>query len=329
MHVKWPSTRRFADVVKFMEVSNVPSMRFRPKIKLHGANAAIVFDGEKFQIQGRNHVITPEQGLFNILDELQMPTKGIISGKPFAIYGEWAGPGCAKNPDIISSIERKSFFVFAVAVFYGGITASHLSENYDVELFTDPDDIEPILQIVYGDEIPSNVYVLPWEHETVVVRAHASFYNKEIHENILNKVEKIGNLDPYVLDAFGLEGPGEGLVYFQDDAPQGKFPHIFKVKSERHDVVKRNHVKHEIVVPESVNAFLDAFVTTNRVKQIAHEQLGVDVDIRNAGKIIPAVIRDILSEGANEIESAGMDKDIGKHAPQSIRKIIFECMNDL
>ncbi|RWR13797.1 RNA ligase family protein [Paenirhodobacter populi] len=328
-HIRYPSTNRFADVAKQMRKTSVPTIRVRPKIKLHGANVAIVQNGDDVYVQSRNHVLTGgDFDMFSVVSELRLPDRR--HAQPYAIYGEWAGQGCAGEPDVISDIPERTWFPFALAIGSQGDQFDHGTVGHSKRVFiTDPQQISDFLGTIYTT-VPDNVRVLPWAGPEVEIRAFDQEHNRVLFEDIVAQVEVIGNRDPYVEAEFGLVGRGEGLVFTQvhGDYKDGNMPMFFKVKSERHDVVKRSHVHHETVLSKDVADFVQAFVTENRVRQMAAENTGGVIDVSQLGKLIPSVIRDVLAEGANEIEAGNLDtKQVGKIAPSVIRSIVIDIQS--
>ncbi|PTX47026.1 RNA ligase [Gemmobacter caeni] len=327
-HIRYPSTHRFADVVTQMIKGSVQSIRVRPKIKLHGANVGIIQNGDQVYLQSRNHVLV-EFDMFSVLSELRLPDRRF--DRSYAIYGEWAGPGCAEEADAVSDIPKRTFFPFALAI---ALTEDkkfdHNSVGHSKRSFTtDPDAISAFLSEIYT-QIPENICVLPWAGPEVEIRAYDHEHNRELHEDILAQVDAIGVEDPYVKDHFGVCGRGEGLVFTQvpGDYLDGRMPMFFKVKAAHHDPVRRTHVKHETVLSKDVAEFVHAFVTENRVRQMAAENTGGVINVSQLGKLIPSVIRDVLNEGANEIEAGNLDtKQVGKIAPSVIRSIVIDIQS--
>lgn len=324
-HIRYPSTHRFADVVTQMAKGGVQSIRVRPKIKLHGANVGIVQNGGRVYHQSRNHVLT-DFDMFGVVSELRLPDRRFY--RPYAIYGEWAGPGCAEEADAVSDIPRRTYFPFALAIARTEDDRfDHGSVGHSKRFYTtDPEAIAAFLTGIYT-KIPDNIRVLPWAWPEVEIRAHDHEHNRELHEDILSQVDAIGVEDPYVKEQFGVCGRGEGLVFTQvpGDYFDGRMPMFFKVKAAHHDPVRRTHVKHETVLSKDVADFVHAFVTENRVRQMAAENTGGVIDLSKMGVLIPAVIKDVLAEGANEIQASNLDtRQIGKVAPGVIRAIVLD-----
>lgn len=330
-HVKWPSTRRFSDMVITMKAIGLNEATFIPKIKLHGANIAIRHSKGEWSLQGRNNVLSLSDDLFSVCKELRLPTD-MSYNYDFLIYGEWAGPGCAKDPDVVGEISQKTFFPFAVACACNGVFDNESLANNEVEVFTKPAIIQDFLNNAYKGDVPENIKVLPYMTDlTVTIRAFDPDHNKREFERVMSAVAQIGKSDPYIKEVFGIDGRGEGMVYIQDvmEVPAGKMPMLFKVKTEHHDVVKRAAVKHEVVIPEGVAEFVENFFTRQRVEQMAFENGNLEICLKNAGPLIKFTIQDALKEGANEIEVGNLNtKDIGRMAPDAIRRIIVNVQNE-
>lgn len=328
-HVKYPSTPRFADVVVTMKESNLNAIWVRPKIKLHGANVGIVRSGGQTYLQSRRLILGPDRDMMNVVSELKLPD--IDCDKPYVIYGEWAGPECAQvtdTPDAVALIPQRTFFVFSIATFCGSgdqfVTDSIGDPSAEARFVVEPEDIRIFLSQIYSS-VPDNVRVLPWAGEAVEMRSYDPEHNKAVFQGMQKAVSAIAEEDPYIKSEFGVVSHGEGLVYMQTapKVPAKRLPLFFKMKTHHHDVLQRTYVRHEVVIPEDVKAFAEAFITENRIRQMADENTGGEISFKVMRKLIPAVIRDVLKEGRNEIDAGGLDiSTLGKTAPDLIKRIV-------
>lgn len=190
--IPWPKIGKFSDSVATARRAgeNLPTI-WACKIKLHGTNAAVCIapDGKLVSAQSRSRIITPQSDN-NGFAEWAYTQKWFAHGAKHNIYvfGEWCGPGvqatcsCNKTP-------RKVFYPFAV-----------VADDAAKSMYVAPFIIRAYLPID-NDRIK----VLPWYSTDISVDELACF-NSE--------VEAIGKSDPYILKEFGIDGQGEGLVFY-------------------------------------------------------------------------------------------------------------------
>lgn len=322
--VKWKSIGKFPDVVKLAGKTGVSSIIFKSKIKLHGTNAAIQFDGKgEIKAQKRSDFITPQNdnaGFASYVESLDIVSH---PNSPMILYGEWAGPGVQKG-DAVSMIDEKHFFVFSV---------------YSVEhdsYITEPHSIESVIVGAFGEDyIDKNIRVLPWYDD---VYEDVKFDFGKDPQNFLNSlVNEVDNTiskeDPYIKEEFGVSGPGEGLVVypiFVNNKDYHKLDFVFKVKTEAHSVQKqknRKNVGYE--KPEGVDEFIGTFFTEARFEQMLNE-IGGEAIPKKTGEFLKAVMSDVHKESKNEIELADFEwKDVPKYAAPTVKKWWFDKCNEI
>lgn len=326
--IKWRSIDKFSDAYIKAQKYGVRDLMFRPKIKLHGTNAAIQIKDGKTYAQKRTDFITVVNDNCGFA---QFETTLVTVNPEFdlVIYGEWAGPGVQKT-DAVCGIPQKAFFVFAIL---------DLARN---KMIYEPDMIKPIIEEVYGENHEEQrVFVLPWYDETFdLVNMTDQKDCQDFIDHVMKEVDEvIGECDPYIKKTFGIEGPGEGLVFY---ASHGSFidgtelPHellssyMFKAKTEIHSVQKtkeRNHVAPER--PEGVDDFIEMFFTEQRFEQML-EQIGGVADRAKTGEFLKAVMSDVHKESANEIELASFEwKDVPKYAVPRVKQWWFRKCDEL
>ena len=141
-------------------------------------------------------------------------------------------------------------------------------------------------------------------------------------------VEDVEACDPFVKQEFGIEGTGEGLVFFPmiDGVPFIKRRHfsnlIFKAKGEKHKVIKqRNAVQIDPEVMESISEFVEKTVTVARMEQAARE-IGPDrgYNMKKIGPFIAWVGQDVKRETVDELEASELTwKDVQKRVTLQAR----------
>jgi len=190
--IPWPKIGKFSDAVATARRlgEDLPTI-WACKIKLHGTNAAVCVspDGELLSAQSRSRVINPSSDN-NGFAEWAYTQKWFAHGAKHNVYvfGEWAGPGvqatcaCNKTP-------QKVFYPFAV------VLDDEAKSMY----------VAPFIIRAYLPQDNARIKVLPWYSTDLQTEALAGF-NEE--------VEAIGKSDPYILKEFGIDGQGEGLVFY-------------------------------------------------------------------------------------------------------------------
>lgn len=309
--IKFPSIKDFANATYHLKKDGVGEVYYRAKIKLHGTNAAIRREGDKLVAQSRTRVIDSscDNAGFASFVEFLDPA---IFPEGFTFYGEWAGKGIQKN-DAITKIADKKFFIFAVAC---------PSTDYEVAEFrTSPHEIEALM----GEHDHKQIVILPNYHG-IRLSVNDDILEKTANE-ISDNVEEIGQSDPYVKSVFGIDGPGEGLVYvpvmYQDR--NGVVERIvrrnvyskyaFKAKCESHRVKKtKAAATRKVEVPENVKAFVDVFVTDQRVNQAVTESCEGVYSLSNIPKFLAWIGPDVKKESEVELQKMGLEwKDVSKH----------------
>lgn len=300
-----------------------PEFTLRPKIKLHGMNSGFGVSPEHVWAQGRTEILSkknPLAGAFPVLTSLaekfaQTQKELRESGWTATVMGEWAGQGVQRK-DAITQIGKKMFFPFGITLQGPDFVSSpddRRSERRQMKIITDPAAIQKFLG--FTDE---RMMIIPWAGPAVTFNAEDTTSLEAALDQINALSEEIGVCDPFVRDTFGVEGPGEGLVYVLDSGEgtinyQTYADYIFKAKAERHRVkISEKAAKIHAEIPEDVHAFVDAFVTENRMEQMLHDKLGGDTDKKRTGDFVAAVIADVLKESVPERAAMNVtDKAIG------------------
>jgi phage pi2 protein 07 len=314
---KLPEFHKFTDIESFHNVlkdrgkneflSAIPECEYLPKIKLHGTNAGIHITGDGVFPQKRSEFISLEKDNFGFAlwvkqneqefyDIALLPThdRG-YNFHELIIYGEWAGPGVQKGV-AISQIPQKSFFVFCVDFINNRGVKFH---------FIDP--------LTISTWVPSieRLYVLPWEIDVetpMKVNFNSPGSIADFVEKVNSQVEDIEkNGDPYVKREFGIEGPGEGYVYYPN-MNENMTRFLFKAKGEEHRVNKaKTAIQIDPDVLRSQQAFADKFVTEARCLQAVHEACAGEYDPKKTGDFLKWVMRDILKESEDELVASNLE----------------------
>lgn len=232
--IKWPDIESLHNVVRGMrkyEGANpdfkFPVVTYRGKVKLDGTNAAVRItrpgsDGfAKITAQSRTQDISISNdncGFARFVEERRdmfiAAVKDLFEDFPplleVIIYGEWAGKGIQKGTSV-STVDGKYFCVFAVQEVCG--------QNFDNTrnfLHTELDDFPGALS--YDLPVIGGVRYLGWEGPTFVVDFGSETSLRNFSEKVEAEVLRIEGCDPWVKTLFGVEGVGEGLVYYPTQA---------------------------------------------------------------------------------------------------------------
>lgn len=323
----WPEIGNFHNLRKYLKqfpevLEGYGKMRYFAKIKLDGTNAAVVVTPDKeVGAQSRGKIITPtddNMGFARWVDsQKEYWEKLSYSGGDLIIFGEWSGKGIQKNV-AVSQISKKIFAVFSL-VFRE--PDGHIACTFD------PIEIKKTL----GD-IP-DVYVIPWFSQqdenfstTVDWLGTAEDLQPEL-DRINQAVLEVEACDPWVKENFGVEGIGEGLVFY----PLGTFidswekfsTYLFKAKGEKHKTVKQSApAQADAEAANSAKEFAELVLTEARLEQGALEAWktltsttplpeGVSyvVDLKLMGKFLKWIEADVKKETPAELAASHLTWD--------------------
>jgi len=335
--VKFPKITAFKNVCYYhVDVENAPKVTYGAKIKLHGTNAGIrVSVHGNVTAQKRTTDITSEDdnaGFAAWVDACKEPWKDAVrknesvSEMTVIVYGEWIGPGVMGGPEATSKIPKKSFFVFGVQAGNSYITCP--------------------IRIAEFVPTQDDVFVIPWFFSPEKLEMSIDFDKPEtltaISEIINVAVDEIGVEDPYIKDAFGISGPGEGLVLtpyrIDGDAVSGEISlrrtsdFIFKAKTEKHRAKKSKVPATPVAeIPESVKEFVTEFVTEVRCRQAVTEACDGTLDKTKIPAFAKWIGTDVKEESTTELEKMGVpwklvSKAVNKAA---ISWFVKECTKKL
>ena len=312
-------------VNKYDHLNPGHAISYRGKIKLHGTNAGIIvkYNGDVFA-QARNNIIgtgNDNCGFAAWVENTKNIWQDIQVIPQITIFGEWCGPGVQKGV-AITQVEEKQFAIFSIQI-------DEYDEDGNADMIIEPSRLKDFFESRKID-LPDNVHILPWEDEvTLNFDDTASLENAVDHMN--NTIERVEAVDPWVKEMFGVEGMGEGIVYypitFQKDGYINRrhlSAYTFKAKGEKHKGQKDK--KAVILDPEvvaSVNEFADKFVTEPRLEQGATEiNRGVlDFDTKLIGPFLKWFNQDVQKESKDELIVAELVwKDVTKEVSKRARE---------
>ena len=329
---KYPSIKQFRNIVRDVEYNeNTKQIKFERTVKLHGTNAAIVYNlepthstqpHEKLYAQSRNNVITPENdnagfaqwvddnyhALHCVLGDYATEALGNWDNeRHLVVYGEWCGKGIQKGTSINNC--EKMFVVFDAYLVYLSDMSHPLTYGTSISRFE-----ENPLDFVVPEIGMYNIHEFGGKEVTL------DFTDPLALQVQLEKdAEEVGRECPVGL-YFGHSGPGEGHVY---NAVQRTYK--FKVKSEAHKVTKTKVFNpEELEKITSVNAFVETTLREPRLEQGLEylKEMGLSITEESSlGTYIPWVIQDVVKEEGDIATELGIDmKLLNKAIANKARK---------
>lgn len=331
--ISWPDIEGFHNIRKAMSeapaalceswLSGRSQITYRGKVKLHGTNGAVqvLKDGSVYA-QSRSAILDLEKGQDNAgFARWVLSQKDAFAGASgnqleYILYGEWCGPGVQAGVAANKTLKR-FFAVFALADLQGE------------EFITDPEAI--LSWLPHLKNVP-DLYILPWdEHEIVIDWLAPSRILESVAAEINARVAAVEKCDPWVQATFGLEGVGEGLVYYPISSPHNSrtsFKNLsFKAKGEQHRVVRQKAAAQ--IDPEraaSVQAFAALVLTEARLEQGVRAVTGsaegpLSFDMKMMGSFLKWVGNDVQKETSAELEASGLDwKAVNKAVADTAKK---------
>jgi hypothetical protein len=309
----WPEIEGFHNIRKFTAASAHPEIlngntvvTYRPKVKLHGTNAAVqVHTDGSIVCQSRESIITPEKDNAGFARWVsQQPNWDLAKG--YILYGEWCGPGIQKGV-AISQIPQKVFAIFAAR------PIDELGEIRPDALFVEPDELKKLVENATRN-IPG-VYVLPWYNEGLDVDWAESSEELTKDAELINEwVSKVEANDPWVQATFNVQGTGEGLVFYPRSDEHLGFTNftnlVFKAKGEKHkNIATAKPAQVDASTAASVDAFVAMVLTEARLEQGATKVSpdgALTYDMKNTGKFVTWVSADVEKETQDELAASGL-----------------------
>jgi len=289
---------------------------YKGKIKLHGTNGGIVIhpDG-KVVAQSREAELVngaDNAGFAKWVASHESEFSRLKGEKVVTIFGEWCGQGIQKGC-AIHQVTEKQFAVFAIQL---GVTAGE-GEPDTTTWFVDPSFISEWL----GQHGIIFVKVLPWYAPAEITLDYSSKEQlREQAEKINALVTEVEKCDPWVKEVFGVEGIGEGIVYYPTNLEYKRsvFSYfLFKAKGDKHKVVaQKTAVQVDPTVAKNIEEFVTLFVTENRCQQGLDVACGGQLDRKLTGQFLKWLCSDVLKESKTELEASNLSWDDVKNAVQ-------------
>ena len=308
-HIPWTSIENFHNVRRNMRLVDVADkigvITYRAKVKLHGTNGgiAITTDGDVHGFS-RNAVLAQksDNAGFYAWVQTQRDAWSALRRQDgtLVIYGEWCGRGIQKGT-AVNSLDRRIFAVFAARVVD--------DMNNDIEFIIEP---AALTALVSGIQ---DVHVIPWYEgvRSIDIDMSAPGDVTEPALDVLNEhVLQVEACDPWISATFGIDGVGEGLVFYPTSENHTDHEHFsrlgFKAKGEKHRVLaQKKAVQANPPNVSGIASFVDLVITTARLEQGACEVAGGELtfDIKSMGNFLRWIAGDVTKETNAEIEASG------------------------
>jgi hypothetical protein len=338
-HIPWPSIEGIPHLVKKAPHNGAGKITFRCKPKMHGTYAGIHIFRNEIQAQSRTQNIFPgddNKGFAAwVAENLKAPIKEYDRPSPHVvIHGEWAGPGIIKGTSL-TKLDQRYFLIFAMEV---------LAEEKDKDgnpafhYYTmDPMIIDGWLPLSLCPANNPRVRILPFYPLEVTMDFEKMTGINEAAEAIAIELAKFDVNDPYVSAEFGVEGNGEGLVFYPaPDDVDGDFTntpasmdYMFKCKTEKHKVAgSKELVPVSVEKVASARAFATKFVTEARIEQALSTNGIAEMTKPKLGPVIGWIVKDVMKESELELEASGLVwKDVSSAvAEEAKRQLLLLCV---
>lgn len=322
----WTDIESFHNVrkstAKFPELCGTASrVQYRPKVKLHGTNAAIQCHRDGTVVaQSRGGVVTPENDNMGFARWVKENESFWSNKTGMVFYGEWCGRGV--QPGVaLSQIPKRCFAVFAAVA---------MDENSPVLCVNHPLFLAEPSELRIFCEGQADTYVLPWAEPIITVdwsQPHESF--APVLDVVNKHVEAIEACDPWVEATFGIKGTGEGLVFYPvSDEHRGSYEIFsnlcFKAKGAAHRVV---------AAPQAISVdpqkaagavqFAAMVLPPARLEQGATVVNGVagKYEKKATGQFVQWILADCQKEVQDELEASGLTwDDVSRPIQEHARK---------
>lgn len=269
-----------------------PKLSFTGTVKLHGTNAAIVFDDRGYTFQSRERVLTREAdnaGFMAHMEQWLVPVSvmfqkimmsSAVPIESIVVYGEWCG-GSIQKGVAISGLP-KMFIIFAIKINNQWVDTANVSCP-EASIYNIKDYLGYTIDI--------------------------DFEHPELVQNRLAELTAEVEACCPIGKAHGKEGVGEGIVWRCTSNPSSEY--WFKVKGEKHSASKvKTLASVDVEAVEQINDFVAMAVTESRLEQGLHNLINEQMKpfaMTSMGDFIRWVHQDILKEESDTLQASGID----------------------
>lgn len=314
---KWPKIRRFGDAVRYatarrsgvcVNSAALPDeIAYVGTVKLHGTNAGVCVDGDRFVAQSRSRFISAESDNMGfaawcddeaVRAELESLAKRVSVDGQVTLYGEWCGPGIQRGV-ALSGLPSRHFVLFG----------ARLSDR-TLASAPQPGDSARAVGIHHVSDAGEWRIDVPLTDSDELVT---------VASRIGELVDAVEGRCPYAA-RFGVDGVGEGLVWVPEDLTLRQDTDLwFKSKGDKHQKTKKKRTPMAPILPEqfaSIQAFVDANVDEARLLRAVDglREDGHPIAIESTGHFLKWVGGDVKDECAAELDASGLEwKQVARH----------------
>lgn len=278
----------------FKEPDVWPIVKFEGRVKLHGTNAAIVFNADgSFYCQSRENVIDEisdnagfahwvnkeGKNIWNQLKNLVFPYKNLI------LFGEWCGGSIQKG--VALNELGKRFVVFG------------LKASFDEESST-------WLDSCYIKDHSINVFNIA-DYPSYEIEVDLNRPDKAIEQ--LNSWVEAVDLECPFAKAFGVSGHGEGIVFRPSYGYS--FDMAFKCKGESHSKSKIKKLPTvDVQKLDSIQQAIETHCHEDRMQQIYDKVVLSEADKvpQKIGEFIKKLVSDCWDEEGDSIRASDISQ---------------------
>jgi hypothetical protein len=282
-------------------------------VKIHGSNISILYTNtpDSYQIRSRNRILSAESDLydcFKILDRIHLRELAEQVGRIYEstwteliIVGEWAGNKIQKGVGVC--LLDKFLTIFNICI----------DKNWQ--------DIRKFRHVALRDQGVFNICDFPTYSITIDLTSLEDIDRAEKQmESWVDAIDKKCPVAAY----FGVDGPGEGLVFTNYGLCPSCRLSNFKVKGPSHQIVRKGKLD---VLPsdvvQAIHAFVEYVITEARLDQgISYlEEMQIPIDPKGTGHYIRWVVRDSLKEEGHVLGDLNLtEKDVKLALTDAVRK---------
>lgn len=289
-------------------LKELPVLKFKGQVKLHGTNAAIVFDlhSPDFYIQSRENIISEEKdnaGFAHWVHKEGHKLRNILPINSYkddwnklVVYGEWCGGNVQKG--VALNELTKQFVVFGAKVVKDDVGVDEMGEDLPIG----HEWVES--HLLYGPDINVSHVQRAGDFEIEVDLNRPELAIEEMEKMVLEVEEEC----PYA-KLYSVSGIGEGIVW-REEGVLG-FSNAFKTKGIKHSNSKVR--KLPTVDVEKMNNIHDAvekFCDEERLQQ-GWEKIVLteeDKSPKNIGAFIKWLVSDIWEEEGDTIRESNIER---------------------
>jgi hypothetical protein len=311
----WPEISLFHNVRHRLADKPQALLTYRAKIKLHGSNAAVNIQRGQIHAQSRNELLWGDKshyGFRQFVDKRQEFFRAMVErhvtrvkGQDVIVFGEWCGKGIMQGA-AICSLTKNIFAVFAVQI------GEHV--------IVTPRDLAQFLfdNAEQSKDLAHDIYIVPWATEPMQIDFQHVTQLEHVVQVLTEHVIAIDKTDPWVREEFGIEGVGEGLVWYpvlNEVTMSVLSDTLFKTKGPSHAMVQHKRGEKEALIllsPEVAQDgedYANMFVTEQRLQQAFEEVCKGRAVREKTNQFVQWMVKDIKKEGKAELEASKLTWD--------------------